>query len=100
MHEARVLHVLAKASRDVYRIRTYETDVHRVETGWKQPIYIYILPPERSNNSLSFFSRIIRWRSQIGMPIGPESLEESLEGSDWDALGPERGPQPKNPIIY
>ena len=42
-----------------------------------------ILPPERSNNSLSFFSLIIRWKGQIGMPTGPE-----------------RGPQPKNSIIY
>ena len=40
MHEARVLCVLGMASRDVHRIRTYEIDVQRVETGWKQPVYI------------------------------------------------------------
>ena len=33
---------------------------------------IYILPPERPNNSLSLFSLMRRWMGQIGMPIGPK----------------------------
>ena len=40
MHKGRVLHVHVKAARDVHRMRTYEIDVQRVETGSQQTIYI------------------------------------------------------------